>query len=313
MSQGVFRLPGWFFFLSLLVGELLGWTWLARHGVASGWWSDFVGGLLVIASALLVRLVVVTGVYLLSRAKGVTLNAVQILRGARWAKFFATEYLHFCKQSFIHLPFPILFRSRADRGEFGATGETIVLQHGYLHNGAVWQPLTRTLEARGYRVFTISQPLFASIDVMAERLATCIDAARAATGASQVSLIAHSMGGLVSRAYLRKFGSAHIKRLVTLGSPHHGTHHAFLALGINGHQMRPGNPWLAKLGEHPICVPFTSIYSLYDTMISPQNSSRMPQATNVELTAVGHVAMFADRQVQAHVLRALDPSELGRR
>jgi triacylglycerol lipase len=306
MSIRVFPLPGWLFFLALLIGELLGWAWFTRQGVARGWWGDLTGGLLLIALPLVVRLVIVSGLYGLSRAKGVALTEAQTLRGAQWWKFFTTEYWHFCKQSFLHLPFPALFRSRADRGELGVAGGVVVLQHGYLHNGAVWYPLTRTLQSRGWRVFTIDQPLYAPIDVMAERLALRIDAALVASDATQVSLIAHSMGGLVVRAYLRRFGNAHVKRVITLGSPHHGTHHAYLALGTNGQQMRPGNRWLAELGEYKISPPFTSIYSIYDTMIAPQDSSRMTEATNVELTGVGHVAMFADTQVQLQVLRALD-------
>jgi triacylglycerol lipase len=305
-SHRAFPIPGWAFFLTLLAGELLFWAWLSRHGVVNGWWSDLTGGLLFLLMPLAARLGILTILYRLSRAKGMPLSEAQRLRGARWWKFFATEYWHFSKQSFFHLPFPLFFRSRADRGEPDASGDVVVLQHGYLHNGAVWHPLTRALETRGYRVFTIDQPLYASIDVMATRLAARIDAALAATGATNVTMIAHSMGGLVARAYLREFGHARIKQLVTLGSPHHGTHHAFLALGTNGAQMRPGNRWLTRLAEHVVSVPFTSIYSLYDTMIAPQDSSRMAEAINIEISGVGHVAMFDDPQVHAHVLRTLE-------
>ncbi len=42
----------------------------------------------------------------------------------------------------------------------------------------------------------------------------------AATGASQVVLVGHSMGGLVARAYLRRYGGAKVRRLITIGTPH---------------------------------------------------------------------------------------------
>ena len=64
-------------------------------------------------------------------------------------------------------------------------------------------------------------------------------------------IVAHSMGGLVARAYLRRHGGAQVARVITLGTPHHGTALANLAPGSNARQMsRPGgqpNAWLAQL------------------------------------------------------------------
>lgn len=304
-SGGVFPIPGWLIFLSLLVGELALTAWFTRTGVARGWWRDLAGGLLFFAIPLVVRLLILLKAYILSRRKGTPLDSAHRLRGIAWWRFFLAEYWHFCKQSFLHLPFPALFRSRADRGDISGSGAVVLLQHGYLHNGAVWNPLTRALESLGFRVFTIDQPLFGSIDTLAARLAARVGEIRERTGVTQVTLIAHSMGGLIARAYLRNHGDNSVNELVTLGSPHHGTFHAYLALGENGKQMRPGNAWLKTLAQSRVNVPFTSIYSIYDTLISPQTSSRMDEASNIELTGVGHVAMFASRDVQAKVLGAL--------
>ena len=84
----------------------------------------------------------------------------------------------------------------------------------------------------------------------AEQLAAKIDAIRAATGAAKVMLVAHSMGGLVARAYLRRYGAAHVRCLVTIGTPHHGSVHAWLVPGVCLAQMRPGNAWLAELNRN---------------------------------------------------------------
>jgi predicted alpha/beta hydrolase family esterase len=309
-SGGVFPIPGWLLFLSLLVGELALIAMLTRTGVARGWWSDLAGGLLFLVIPLVVRLLIVVKAYILSRRKGMPLASVQRLQGAAWWRFFLAEYWHFCKQSFLHLPFPALFRSRADRGDISGSGAVVLLQHGYLHNGAVWNPLTRALESQGFRVFTIDQPLFGSIDTLAARLAAKVGEIRERTGVTQVTLIAHSMGGLIARAYLRNHGDKSVNELITLGSPHHGTFHAYMALGENGKQMRPGNAWLKTLAQSRVNVPFTSIYSVYDTLISPQTSSRMDEASNVELTGVGHVAMFASGAVQAKVFGVLTRSAM---
>jgi triacylglycerol lipase len=298
--------PSWAFFLALLIGEIAFLAWFTRYGVANGWWSDLVGGLLFIALPLLLRFLILWGfIYRLSRKKAMPLLPEQMLRGAAWWKFFLVEYVHFCKQSFLHLPFPVFFRTASDRGSGAATGEVILLQHGYIHNGAVWFPTARALEKLGYRVFTIDQPLYAPIDTMADRLAARIHDIQAKTGVARLTIVAHSMGGLISRAYLRKYGSSRVRQLITLGSPHNGTYHAYLAQGTNGRQMRPGNTWLAELGRTKVNVPFTSIYSIYDTMITPQDSSRLPEANNVEITGMGHVTMLGGKEMRTHILRAL--------
>jgi triacylglycerol lipase len=283
--------PGWAFIIALLIAELAFWAWLTRAGVAHRWWSDLTGGLMFLALPFLLRGLIVFASYRVSHAKGVQLSESQILRGKAWWKFFLVEYAHFCRQSLLQLPFPIFFRTRSDRGSGAANGPVIVLQHGYTHNGAVWFSTARALEARGYRVFTIDQPIYAPIEVMADRLAARIHDVLAHTGVAQVTLIAHSMGGLVARAYLREYGGAKVSQLITLGAPHHGTLHAYLAGGSNGRQMRLNNSWLQSLNQTKVSVPFVSVYSVHDTVVTPQDSSRVPGAVNVELQGMGHVSM----------------------
>jgi triacylglycerol lipase len=303
-------IPTWGFVLAMLLLELALWVALVRYGVASGWWSDVIGGVMVIALPFFLRFLVVYASYRASVRNGVQLKNDQQLHGLKWWKFFLVEYAHFCKQAFLQLPFPALFRSRSDRGNHAAHGKVILLQHGYSHTGAVWSSTTRALEAKGYRVYTIDQPQYAPIDAMADRLAQRIRDVLRYTNEPQLTLIAHSMGGLIARAYLRKYGSAHVEQLITLGSPHHGTHHASIAFGTNGRQMRPGNAWLAALNRTPAMIPLTSIYSVHDTVISPQDSSSLPGANNVELAGIGHVSMPSGRATRSALLAALNREQV---
>lgn len=63
----------------------------------------------------------------------------------------------------------------------------------------------------------------------AEKLAELIDQAVTQNGATEISLIAHSMGGLISRYYLEsgdfngRPGFSSVRRLLTLGTPHRGS------------------------------------------------------------------------------------------
>jgi pimeloyl-ACP methyl ester carboxylesterase len=182
----------------------------------------------------------------------------------------------------------------------------VLLVHGVLCNAGVWHSFARWLRARGVApVYAVSYgPPLAAIDTFTAQVAAKIDAILAATGASRVVVIAHSMGGLVMRAYLRDHGGAKIARLVTVGTPHEGSMHAWMAVGACLAQMRPGNTWLAGLGA-PACdplPPIVSLWSWHDSMVAPQTSSRIGFGENVELSGVAHNALLRDRDVFERLL-----------
>jgi triacylglycerol esterase/lipase EstA (alpha/beta hydrolase family) len=109
-------------------------------------------------------------------------------------------------------------------------------------------------------------------------------------------VVAHSMGGLVVRAYMRTYGAGKLARVLTIGSPHHGSMHAWLFVGTSLAQMRPGNAWLAALNREPIdpALRFVSLWSWHDSMVAPQTSSELPGAVDVTLVGVGHNALLGE-------------------
>lgn len=151
----------------------------------------------------------------------------------------------------------------------------LVLIHGYHCNRGFWWWLRRRLLAAGRQVATISlEPIFADIDAYADQLAGRVDVVRRVTGADRVVLVGHSMGGVVARAYVRRYGAAAVARVVSLGSPHHGSVLAdHFGLGPNGRQMRRGSAWLQALERESPNVPSVSIYSVHDNFVVPQRSS----------------------------------------
>jgi pimeloyl-ACP methyl ester carboxylesterase len=174
----------------------------------------------------------------------------------------------------------------------------VLLVHGVLCNAGVWHPFARWLRARGIGpVYALSYgPPLASIDLFAQQVAHKIDEILATTGAKAVVVIAHSMGGLVMRAYLRDHGGAKVSRLVTVGTPHEGSVHAWMAAGTSLSQMRPGNAWLADLGSPTgdDLPPIVSIWSWHDSMVAPQTSSCVDYGENIALSGVAHNALLRD-------------------
>ncbi|HEX4884134.1 MAG TPA: alpha/beta fold hydrolase [Casimicrobiaceae bacterium] len=185
----------------------------------------------------------------------------------------------------------------------------ILLVHGVLCNAGVWNALVRWLRERGVGpVYTVSYgPPLASIDAFAGQVARKIDDILDATGGRKVVLVGHSMGGLVIRAYLRGYGGAKVARVVTIGTPHEGSVHAWMAAGACLAQMRPGNAWLAALGapQGETLPPIVSLWSWHDSMVAPQTSSRIPFGENVELSGVAHNALLRNPAVFERVLEQI--------
>jgi len=184
----------------------------------------------------------------------------------------------------------------------------ILLLHGVLCNGGVWRSLKRRLRKAGLGpTYAPSYgPPLASIDLFADQIAAKIDGILAATGAKQVSIVAHSMGGLVARAYVRKYGGDKVKRVITIGTPHQGSVHAWLFPGTSLGQLRPGNPWLDALPEPDGgSPPFVSVWSWHDSMVAPQTSARLRHGRNVEIVGVGHNALLTDPEVAQKVIAEL--------
>ena len=184
----------------------------------------------------------------------------------------------------------------------------VVLVHGVMVNDGVWITMRRYL-ARHVAVYTINYgPPYGDIEHFAEQLGAKVESVCTATGAARVLLVCHSMGGLVARAYVRQGGPARIERIITIGTPHHGSIFARMLIGRCLAQMRPGNAWLAELNRDeakPSAVPITSIWSRHDSLVAPQASSELACAENVPLVGVGHNALLNDRCVMELVRRAI--------
>ena len=189
----------------------------------------------------------------------------------------------------------------------------LLLIHGYQCNRGFWFWLRPRLEAAGWTVATHNlEPVWADIDDYAQGVEQRIDEVLGATGAPQVILVGHSMGGLVLRAYLRRHGRGKVARIVTLGSPHQGTRLARLGIGRNARQMRLGSSWLGALAQ-PGAVPLppvaVSIFSCHDNYVFPQQAcSTLEGAANVAVGGVSHLGMAISPLVLGKLLEALAPT-----
>jgi triacylglycerol lipase len=181
----------------------------------------------------------------------------------------------------------------------------VMLVHGYRCNSGLWWWMISRLRAAGFAVEAIDlEPALASIDQFAEQLHHAIEAYLQETGAPKLRLVTHSMGGLVARAYLKRYGSQRIDKVITLACGHHGTRIAYFGLGKNAREMEPGSVWLAALPE-PAPVPVVTVWSAQDNFIAPQTSSRLCDAQEIVLAGMGHLTFMFSRRVLDIVLKEL--------
>lgn len=172
-------------------------------------------------------------------------------------------------------------------------GLPVLFIHGFSCNAAYWTPMLAALRAMGHdNLHTITlNPVNCSMDRFVPQVAARVEAICAATGAGKLMLVGHSMGGLVARAYAQRGGAPRTARILTLGSPHHGTVHARLGLGRNAAEMRRGSAWLAQLNAASDPVPVCSVWSAHDNIVAPQDTAVLPHAENVALAGIGHLEM----------------------
>ena len=197
-------------------------------------------------------------------------------------------------------------------------GMPILLVHGYLCNSGLWMAVRRRFADAGLGpIYTLTlTPLFGAIDTLVPKLDARIEAICVETGAEKLLIVAHSMGGLVVRAYLAQVrtpaSALRVAKLVTLGVPHHGTRLAKRGLGVNARQMRFHSEWLKRLVDKESAAterngpPATlSIYTLNDDIVYPPESSVLQWAENVPVSAVGHMGLVFSAAVTARVIRYL--------
>lgn len=274
----------------------------------NGWQAAALG----LGCVVLVRLAINANNFLMAaRAASPTPPAFRIGPGAGlrmvWEEF-STSML----MTSWHMP-----RARAHtRIHPGRATPPVLLVHGYGCNSGYWAWLAPLLDAARISHATLDlEPLTGDIDGYAARIEDAAQQLCAQAGPAQLVVVAHSMGGLAARAWMRVHGAGRVARLITLGTPHHGTCLAAFGLGVNADQMRrmgvagPECAWLSALagGETPDArARITSIYSHHDNIIAPQTSSELPGARNLAFGGVGHVALGRNRRVLEAVLREIE-------
>ncbi|PRY45015.1 triacylglycerol esterase/lipase EstA (alpha/beta hydrolase family) [Umezawaea tangerina] len=202
----------------------------------------------------------------------------------------------------------------------------VLLVPGYGGNRDSLAGLAERVRAAGRSAVVVALPGDGTGDLRAQA-AVLDDAVRAAVddGAPSVDLVGYSAGGVVVRLWLAEHDTARAaRRVVTLGSPLHGTALAgeggLLVPGacpVACTQLTPGSTLLTEVDRRPIpdALPWLSIWTDDDTTVRPPDSARLTGAVNVALqqlcpgAVVAHSQLPTDPAVTGLVVRALTDAE----
>lgn len=195
----------------------------------------------------------------------------------------------------------------------------VLLVPGYGGSGQSLQPLAAALRSAG-RTVVIVQPVDDGTDDLrkqAEHLAEVADQVRDDAGAASVDVIGYSAGGVVARLWVRDDGGGQVaRRVLTLGSPHHGTSQAALGAELAGgcptacEQLVPNSDLLRRLNasdETPAGPLWTTVRSASDQVVTPVDSAALSGALNILVQDVcpGSAAAHGDLPSNPVVLAAL--------
>ncbi len=196
--------------------------------------------------------------------------------------------------------------NKVDSAEAGA--RHVVVTHGIDSDGGDLKTLIKALKDTGFAVHLfVYTPSDGSLGLEkpAEDLAKFVE--RELPSDARFSLVAFSMGGLITRWYLDMLGgAARVERYITISSPHNGSLMGNLRWNRGGEQLRPGSEFLRKLESNkgPVQsgeVEAHSFWTPLDLMIVPANSSVVPWAQEHKFWVAAHPLMLTDKDV----LRAL--------
>ena len=181
----------------------------------------------------------------------------------------------------------------------------VIFVHGYTGSASNWVTAMSVFRLHGYRsdqLFAYEYNSYGDNVQNARGLASYVEQVKARTGASQVDIVNHSMGGLVSLYYLKVLnGHPNVGRLASIAGANHGTTYAAACLIFTTcQQMYPGSSFIAQItsgDETPGDTRYATWYSPCDGIIIPYTSTRLDGATNNLVACQTHLGFLADTSV----------------
>jgi len=188
--------------------------------------------------------------------------------------------------------------------------DPILFVHGYLGSSANWETMKQRFRDDGWQDFELysyNYSFITSNATTAAEIRSQVDDIISKTGAAKVDIIAHSMGSISSRYYLKNLGgTAKVDAWVSLAGPNHGTDDVEnQKCGTNPcKEIIPGSAFLLALNagdETPGLSRYATWRSPCDATINPDESVILSGATNTLTACIPHFNFLLDATVYQQV------------
>ncbi|MFJ8085388.1 alpha/beta fold hydrolase [Streptomyces sp. NPDC096205] len=190
----------------------------------------------------------------------------------------------------------------------------VLFVHGWGGTGARWDTMVDWFKADGWPddyLHTWTYDFHQTNLNTAKEIAAEVDKLLAATGASQVDIVSHSMGGVSSRWYLKYLGgSPKVESWVSLGGPNHGTQNADKCSDVSCSEIRVDSDFLTALNsgdETPATPRYATWWSACDTVVNPRTSVLVAGAHNTQAGCLDHLGLLSDRTVYEQTRDWIEP------
>ena len=127
-------------------------------------------------------------------------------------------------------------------------------------------------------------------------------------------IVAHSIGGVMIREVLRRQPGLADKvgRIVTLGSPHHGTAVVrWMRFGPIYKMLALDSQYLQELADFRVLAPHSFICtfgSLHDLVVYPVDTCHLDGARNVTMKTISHLGLLTQPRIFDEIESALHDS-----
>jgi len=188
----------------------------------------------------------------------------------------------------------------------GGDGIPVVFVHGYFQNRAdFWWMAKQFRKASKGPLYGFNYPWFDTVEKNTPRLARFVDRVCAETGSEKVTLVAHSLGGLVCLEYSHSpLGENRVAHCITVGTPHAGVKWRGPILGKVAADLRDGGP------ERVLVTPTLSVYSTHDNIVHPPATSALSArgGNDAPVDGLGHLSLLYSPDVVRVLLEFIDRS-----
>lgn len=253
------------------------------------------------------------GVFIIGFAAG-GLSLLKILNGiASYFPRYIASLIHWVhaisfeifSMAFLALP-PIAYLKRKTFLPAGnPKGRPILLVHGYLYHEGVWVYLRQYLGLRGFGpiyAMNLGNP-FRPMEEYGKRVEKEAKRIAKETSRSDLILIGHSMGGLVSSFYALEVAPPNtVTDVITIASPLGGTLLARFGIGRNSREMEPHSAFIQRLKqkidrESKIC--FYHIATKTDLVLFPYKTALVGNKAHQRclFSDIGHMTLLLSPRV----------------